>query len=268
VFVGVWQAISGAFGMYINAILSVATTVGNALKNFFTGLWSGITLIAKTAWNGFKAFFATFLTDEIQGWKNIFNGFVSFFSNLPSNIGRIAGNIGSAIKGGFTDAVNFIKNLPGEALRWGKDIINGIVNGIKSAAGAVGDAVKGVAQNIRSFLHFSTPDEGPLADFPTYMPDMMNTIVSGLNAGVSKVKAAANNVATAMSMAPGGTQAGSSAAAGTSAQSTTNNYSSGPSQIVLINQIDGKEISRQIIPISLGIAQQSRNRGAAIGNVY
>ena len=45
----------------------------------------------------------------------------------------------------------------------------GIVNGIKSAVGAVTDAVNGVANKIRSVLHFSVPDEGPLTDYESWM---------------------------------------------------------------------------------------------------
>ena len=52
----------------------------------------------------------------------------------------------------------------------------GIVNGIKSCMSAVGDAVKGVADKIKSFLHFSVPDEGPLSDADEYMPDFMKLL--------------------------------------------------------------------------------------------
>ncbi len=54
---------------------------------------------------------------------------------------------------------------------WGADIINGIVEGIKSKIQAVADAVTGVADKIKSFLHFSVPDEEPLTDFESWMPD-------------------------------------------------------------------------------------------------
>lgn len=55
---------------------------------------------------------------------------------------------------------NHITGLASQAFTWGKDLVMGIVNGIKSCIGAVGDAVKGVADKIKSFLHFSVPDEG------------------------------------------------------------------------------------------------------------
>ena len=40
--------------------------------------------------------------------------------------------------------------------------------------------VSGLADRIRSFLHFSAPDEGPLADYETWMPDFMKGLASGI----------------------------------------------------------------------------------------
>ena len=78
----------------------------------------------------------------------------------------------------------------------------GIVDGIKSAASAVGDAVKGVARDIRKFLHFSVPDEGPLVDFPTWMPDMMTGLAQGIESNKYKVIAAVRSLAADMSLSP------------------------------------------------------------------
>lgn len=195
-FLGVLQAITGFFTTEWNGIVNISTAIWNGLKDFFTGLWDGIKTIAVKAWNGISTFFATFWKNEIQGWKNIINTLLDFFRNLPANFSDLVGKIGDAIIHGFDNAISFIKNLPAEALQWGKDIINGIVNGIKSAASAVSDAVSGIAQNIRSFLHFSTPDQGPLADFDSYMPDMMGTLASGITKNISKVSAAARQVAS------------------------------------------------------------------------
>ena len=55
-----------------------------------------------------------------------------------------------------------------------------IANGVKSAASGVFNAVKSVASGIASFLHFSVPDEGPLADADTYMPDFMKLLEGGI----------------------------------------------------------------------------------------
>ena len=73
--------------------------------------------------------------------------------------------IAGAVKSGFDAAINFIKELPSQALQWGKDIIGGLINGIKSKISGLVDSVKDIAGTIASFLHFSEPDEGPLSNF-------------------------------------------------------------------------------------------------------
>ena len=58
-------------------------------------------------------------------------------------------------------------------VQWGKDAINGFIKGIKQMIGQVGNAAKSVANKIKSFLHFSRPDEGPLREYEKWMPDMI-----------------------------------------------------------------------------------------------
>ena len=91
-----------------------------------------------------------------------------------------------------------LKSLPGKALQWGKDLIGNIVQGIKDKIGAVKDAVVGVADKIKSFLHFSVPDEGPLTDFPNWMPDMMRGLATGIKKNIRVVKNAVGALAAEM----------------------------------------------------------------------
>ena len=78
----------------------------------------------------------------------------------------------------------------------------GIVNGIKSAVGAVTDAVNGVANKIRSVLHFSVPDEGPLTDYESWMPDFMAGLARGIEQSKSLVTKAMDGVAANMVLNP------------------------------------------------------------------
>ena len=64
----------------------------------------------------------------------------------------------------------------------------------------VGKAVKGVADKIKSFLGFSEPEDGPLSDFHTYMPDMIDLMAQGIQAGKEKVKDAIGELAQGMSV--------------------------------------------------------------------
>ena len=78
----------------------------------------------------------------------------------------------------------------------------GIVNGIKSCISAVGDAVSSVADKIKSFLHFSVPDEGPLTDYESWMPDFMKGLAKGIEGSRSMVARAMDGVASDMVLSP------------------------------------------------------------------
>lgn len=71
----------------------------------------------------------------------------------------------------FSMIFNAIRNA---ALTWGQDIIKSLMEGIASKKNALEEGLKGVAGKIKSFLGFSEPEEGPLSDFHTYAPDMID----------------------------------------------------------------------------------------------
>lgn len=172
-FTGVLQAMLGFWETIWNGFLSIASSIGSALGSFFTNLWNGIKNTA----------------------INIWNGLISFFTSLPGKFVGFMSGIGNAIIHGFDGAVNFIKNLPAQMLQWGKDMINGLINGIKGAIGGIGKAVGNVANTIRSFLHFSVPDTGPLKDAASYGPDFMKLYSSGITKNIPALKKAAHAAA-------------------------------------------------------------------------
>ena len=126
------------------------------------------------------------------------NGAVNTFSTMHSAITNTVGNIRNAIENGFQSAINFITSLPGRAFGWGRDIIEGVVDGIRNAIGRIRDVMSDVAETIASFIHFSEPDEGPLSNFHTYMPDMMRQIAQGIEAGKPQIERAMESMTSAM----------------------------------------------------------------------
>lgn len=126
----------------------------------------------------------------------------SAFNAMWNGIKSTISSIYSTIKGGFDKAVGYIKRLAPAAFNWGKDIIMGIVNGIKSCIGAIGDSVSSVANKIRSFLHFSVPDEGSLTDFESWMPNFMNGLAKGIEKSKGVVAKAVEGVSRDMVISP------------------------------------------------------------------
>lgn len=239
-FVGIFTAILN--NPVVQLIVNFVTTEFNIMKNLITGIWNGIKDIAAGAWEYIKNVVlgpVLLLCDLVTGnftklkedASKIFSNLGNALSTIWNGISGIASSIWTAIKehigntvgrmvdgikspiqkipGIFSDIFgrvrNFVTSLPGEALRWGRDIIDGIADGIKGAVGKVTSAVSGVANKIRSFLHFSEPDVGPLSDFHTYMPDMMSGLAGGIKAGIPMLQKAAGLAAGAISGGLNGT---------------------------------------------------------------
>jgi hypothetical protein len=67
-----------------------------------------------------------------------------------------------------------------DAKNWGRDLIDNFIGGIKEKIGNLKEAVGSIAETISKPIHFSVPDEGPLSDADTYMPDMMKLFADGI----------------------------------------------------------------------------------------
>ena len=194
VVIGIVNAVMAAnpITWIILAIVLLIAVIVLCVKN-----WDKIKEAAASAWEWIKNAWAS-----AGEWfnTNVIQPIVGFFTGLWNSITTTVTNIKNTIVSGFTAAIDWIKSLPSQALQWGADIIQGIVDGITGAIGKVGEAVSGVANKIKSFLGFSEPDEGPLSDFHTYMPDMIDLMSKGITAGREKVRKALQGVTGDMSV--------------------------------------------------------------------
>lgn len=149
------------------------------------------------AWNSIKQAWNS-VQEAIQvGADKIGGAIDSIVGTIKSGYQSIksgAAGIGASVKSGFQTAIDFIRSLPANALQWGKDFIQGLRDGIMSGVNRIVSAVKSVANKIRSFLHFSRPDEGPLRDYEKWMPDFMTGLADGIYNNIDKVQKAASAV--------------------------------------------------------------------------
>lgn len=216
----VFKALPGVISAAGRKIGSAIKAVGGFFKKFGSGVKSSVKFAANSAkanlsamkasfkknGGGIKGVFAAMGTGIVNSAKARFDllnkitgGKLGQFVSLAKSKAKAAAN---GVKSGLNTAVNFLKSLPSKALQWGKDFLDGLIKGIKSKVAAVGKAVKGVGDKIKSFLHFSRPDTGPLADYETWMPDFMQGMARGIqnnkNALISQAKGVAQGLSVMM----------------------------------------------------------------------
>lgn len=212
-----WNTVKTVITTILTAIQTVMTTVWNAIKNVISTVLHAIQGIVSSVWNGIKSVVTTVMNTLRSVISNVWNGIKSVistvlnairsvvsnvFSNVVSSIRTAMGNVYNIIVNGFNRAVGFIKGLASSAFSWGADLINGIVNGIRSCIGNIINAVSDVANTIRSYLHFSVPDVGPLTDYESWMPDFMGGLAEGIKKSKGLVKKAVHGVAADMVVNP------------------------------------------------------------------
>lgn len=247
IFRGIWNVISGLVSYYVSLLKNVFSAGVSFLRNVWESAWSAIKSFFESIWNGIVSFVTgvwNTITSVISGAVNsahetivsIFGAIRDFigsivtgihetvsttFENIVSSISSTVGRVKEVVVNGFNTAIDWIKGLPSQALTWGSDIVTGIADGIKGAIGKVTDAVKGIAEKIKSFLHFSVPDEGPLTEYESWMPDFMGGLAKGIKSHRGVVIDQVKDLAAGISAL----QQAATVKAQTASNSTVNNAS-------------------------------------------
>ena len=191
----IWSGIQQIVGSAVQGLVNHVSILLTGLRDFMGNLWSAVSSAAASAWNGLKNL-------VVSTASNLKQSAVEAFRAMVSGIGSALASLGSVVQDGFQSAIRFITSLPGRALQWGMDFINGIAEGVRRALGNVVSAVSDVADAIRSYLHFSVPDVGPLTDYESWMPDFMGGLARGIEKSRGLVRKAVEGVAGDMVVSP------------------------------------------------------------------
>ena len=239
--IGIWEAIVAFFTGVIETIKGIF----NAVKDFLFGIWENIKGDAQAAWELLKVIIlgpVLLLCDLVTGdfdklkedaakiwetikesggklWEDFKNFVVETATNLYEGVQEKISEIPGIVEEGFNQAVDFVTGLIDDAWNWGADLVSNIADGIWSGIGKVKDAVWDVGGTIFGNLHFSEPDEGPLADFHTWMPDMMKGLADGMKKNLPTLRAGVELVAGEMTGIVPGTGAAYAYAGGGSSVS-------------------------------------------------
>ena len=170
------------------------------ITQWFSETWTNITHSMSQEWANFKEAFVA--TGNIISnawttlWTNVGNKVKTAWSNIKTSVNNGISNVKTAIENMKTAIKEKFESIKTSALQWGKDMIQNFIDGIKSKVQAVKDAVSNVAETIKSYLHFSEPDVGPMKNFNDWPRDMMHQYAEAISAGSYLVRQAVEGVAT------------------------------------------------------------------------
>jgi hypothetical protein len=149
--------------------------------------------------------------------SNFINNVVSFFRQLPgkvwewltntinkvisfgADLGRKGAEAGKKL---FNSVIDGIKKLPGEMASIGKNLVEGLWNGIGDMVGWIGDKIKsfgkGVMDGLKSFFGIHSPSKETYWVGEMLTQGLGNAITNGTKAVVKKSKKMASNVLSTM----------------------------------------------------------------------
>ncbi len=223
--INVWNAFKETVG---NAITAVGGFIDN-LISWFQALPGRIGAFLGEVIGNVQNWASNMVSRASEAGSNFVNRVVSFISGLPSAVwnwlsntlnnarnfaGQLAQAGANAASGLVNNIIDTISGLPGQLYNWGVDMVKGIADGIRSAIHYVKSAASSVAEKITSFLHFSRPDEGPLAEYESWMPDMVEGLSDSLRKAspelINQTEALANGMSDAFNVNGGISTSGGS----------------------------------------------------------
>lgn len=202
-FSGLWEGIKSVFagvgewfGAQFSRSVEVIKAVWNGIVAYYQGIWNGIVAVFNVIADWFKEKFESAKTNVTEAWNTV----TDFFSDIWDGIKRTFEVVGTWFHDKFNEAKENVLSVwsdikerfsevwdnitsafsIGDALSWGKDMIDNFINGIKQKWNDLKDTLGQTAAKIKEYLGFSEPEKGPLSQFHTFAPDMVDLFIQGV----------------------------------------------------------------------------------------
>lgn len=176
---GAWEMIKNVILAPILLLIDLITGDFEGMKNHISQIWENIKNAASLMWTGMKNILGGIVSATVGAIKAHWQNFKNFIESLWNGIKTIASNIWTGIKDTVsnlvTGAVNGIRDAWTKAVDWtkekfdaikntilaikdinlfeiGKNIIQGLIDGIGNMIGKVKDSIVGVANTVKDNL--------------------------------------------------------------------------------------------------------------------
>lgn len=162
----------------LQIILAVCDGITNALPELIPAAVSAVIEIQNALIDNVDILIPAALQLAIALGVGLVNATPEIIAGIPSIIASIISEFSS-----------LGTQLQASAGEWAADMIESFVNGIRNLLGQVASAASDIASTIASYIGFSEPERGPLSEFHTFAPDMIDLFDEGIEDATPELEA-------------------------------------------------------------------------------
>ena len=178
IFDGVVKILSAAVDFLWNTIKNYFNNGGkqvlNAVKDWWTNVTTSFTQFQSRIIQGIANWIIGLVTRFVSLRTQAINNVRALWSLAGSLFRLGARTVGNSVRGGLSNVLTYFRNLPGQIGRTlgnlgsllynaGQNVVQGLINGIYNMIGNLASAASSMASTIRDYLPFSPAKEGPLS---------------------------------------------------------------------------------------------------------
>lgn len=207
----VWDFLTSSFNNFITGVQTFFSSIWDSVKSFFDPLVSFISPVLEAVDYLFDTVFTAIgivvgntMDSIFSTIDEVWNGIVNFLDNtiltplqdmfdtafnaMYDLVEQPLNNIKNLVEEVFSWISDFIGGIVSGAAEWGADLIDNFVSGITAARDTLTSGISGAADTIRSYIGFSEPEVGPLSNFHTFAPDMIDLFAQGIDDSMSTLE--------------------------------------------------------------------------------
>lgn len=195
----VWDGISLFLGGIVTTIVDFAINMFNNFMNGLSSIWESIKTGAAAAWQWIQDTVANLINGTVSIAQSLWDGLKNFVSNTFESIKTTASNIWEGIKTTISNAIEGAKNAVDIAINKikgffkaigdidlfeiGKNVVQGLIDGVGSMVNAVKDKIGEVANGIKDKITGALGIHSP----SRWMRDMIGkNMMIGWEIGIDK----------------------------------------------------------------------------------
>ena len=177
-----------------------------SVKGWFSNLWNGVKNVTGKAWQGVKSVFLNYTPYGLiyQNWDKVTGYFSNLWGNVKSGISTAWGGIKDWfsnmqpvewMRGAWENVGTFFSGLNTRFYEWGKNLLQGLWNGITSMVDKIVEGMKNIARKIATGFRSILGINSPSRLFAEYGLNITQGLAVGLDQGGAVVENATDGVA-------------------------------------------------------------------------